>query len=257
MRFKWTLWALLLLAFLYDQRYAAQKLETGFFLIGIFIRASGLLTIGLLHAEWLWPTFAERGRWVRYVFMLIVLLVMYTLLQNAWDVWVYGYVIGDFEQRSYWAGFLPTSFNAFWFIAISLAFYKMLEWFEQRKQITQLEKELGDWQQRAAALPESVSQAEEIFLKSGSARIKVKLDDITHAQGLKDYAIVFAGTDKVIVKGSLKNVETLLGNRLVRVHKSYLVARSHMRKIQSGKIIIGVHQIPVGRSYRENIELNI
>lgn len=255
MRFKWILWALLLLAFLYDQRYVAQKLETGFFLIGIFIRAAGLLTIGLLHAEWLWPAFAERDRLKRYVLLLLALLVTYTLLQNTWDVLVYGYVIGDYELRSYWAGVLPTLFNAGWFVAISLAFYKMLEWFEQRKQIAQLEKELGDWQQRAAVLPESVSQAEEIFLKSGSARIKVNLNDITHVQGLKDYAIVFAGTVKVIVKGSLKNVETLLGNRLVRVHKSYLVARGHLRKIQSGKIIIGAHQIPVGRSYRENVNV--
>lgn len=253
MRLKWVLWVFLLVAFLYDQRYAAQKFETGFFLIGLLIRTGGLLTIGLLHQEWLWPAFAERGRHIRYAGLLAVLLVGYTLLQNTWDVWAYGYVIGDFELRNYWAGFLPALFNAFWFLAIALAFHKMLEWFGQRQQIARLEKELGDLEQRAVVFPDSVRQVDEIFLKSGNARIKVNLNDITHVQGLKDYAIVFVGNEKVIVKGSLKSVEARLADRLVRVHKSYLVARDHLRKIQSGKIIIGAHQIPVGRSYRESL----
>ncbi|MFN5169159.1 MAG: LytR/AlgR family response regulator transcription factor [Cyclobacteriaceae bacterium] len=250
---KWVFWIALLVIFLYDQRYAVEKMLTSYFLTGISVRAFGLLAIGLLNAEWLWPAWGERGRWVPYATGLAILLLGYTAAQNAWDVYLYGYVIGDFEQRNFWAGFLHTLFNAFWFVALSFAFYRALEWFDQREAIARLEKEVGDLRQQAVELPAQPQPEGEIFLKSGHARVKVKVDEITHVQGLKDYAIVFAGSEKVIVKGSLKHVEVLFADRLVRVHKSYLVAREHVRKIKSGKILIGPHTIPVGRSYRESL----
>lgn len=253
MHVRFIFWLVLLILFLYDQRYLAEKVSTGFFLIGTFIRGAGLLAVGVLHIERLWPLWAETGRWWRYALSVVSILVVYTVLQNAWDLWLYGYVIGDFAYRNFFTGFFPTLFNAFWFTAISFAFNKMLDWFQQQRQVQKLETELGSLRQQALELPHEQRTTDDFFLKSGTAHVRVSLSAITHVQGLKDYAIVFAGSEKIIVKGSLKNIEELLPNRLVRVHKSYLVAREHIQKIQSGKIIAGSHTIPIGRAYRHLI----
>jgi DNA-binding LytR/AlgR family response regulator len=91
-------------------------------------------------------------------------------------------------------------------------------------------------------------------VKSGVKRIKLYFDQITHIQGLKDYAIVYTLNDKIVVKGSVKQVHELLPNKdFIRVHKSYLVAKNKINHIERGRIIFGEHQIPIGRNYREAI----
>jgi DNA-binding LytR/AlgR family response regulator len=90
-----------------------------------------------------------------------------------------------------------------------------------------------------------------IFVKSGVRKIKLFFADVTHIQGLKDYAIIHASTGKIIVKGSVKYMEELFPDTLfIRVHKSFIVAKDKIRRIEKNRIIIGDHQVPVGRNYK-------
>ena len=94
-----------------------------------------------------------------------------------------------------------------------------------------------------------------IFVKSGVRKIKLFFADVTHIQGLKDYAIIHASTGKIIVKGSVKYMEELFPDTLfIRVHKSFIVAKDKIRRIEKNRIIIGDHQVPVGRNYKSAID---
>ncbi|MGK6352189.1 LytR/AlgR family response regulator transcription factor [Parapedobacter sp. DT-150] len=97
-----------------------------------------------------------------------------------------------------------------------------------------------------------------IFVKSGVQRIKLFFADVSHIQGLKDYAIIHATTGKIVVKGSIKSMQELFPDpRFIRVHKSFIVAKDNIKRIERNRIIIGIHQIPVGRNYREDMERKI
>ncbi|MNL84326.1 LytTr DNA-binding domain protein [compost metagenome] len=41
--------------------------------------------------------------------------------------------------------------------------------------------------------------------------------------------------------------------RFLRVHKSFIMAIDKIRRIERNRVIWGVHQIPIGRSYREEV----
>lgn len=101
----------------------------------------------------------------------------------------------------------------------------------------------------------SEKQVETITIKSGTRYTKLDVKSITHVQGLKDYAIVYAGKQKHVILGYMKIIESKLPEDLfIRVHKSFIVARNKIRLIQHGKIHIDDQQIPIGRSYKKIID---
>lgn len=97
-----------------------------------------------------------------------------------------------------------------------------------------------------------------IFVKSGVKRIKLYFDQVTHIQGLKDYAIIHTPQERIVIKGSVKMVQEMFPSSLfVRVHKSFLVSNKEIKRIERSRIIIGSYQIPIGRNYREEVEKKI
>jgi len=97
-----------------------------------------------------------------------------------------------------------------------------------------------------------------IFVKSGVQKIKLFFSDVSHIQGLKDYAIIHAATGKIVIKGSVKSMQQLFPDtQFIRVHKSFIVSMNKIRRIEKNRIIIGDHQIPIGRNYREEMERKI
>ncbi len=104
----------------------------------------------------------------------------------------------------------------------------------------------------------SHEEPEFIFVKSGVQKIKLFFADVTHIQGLKDYAIIHAATGKIVTKGSVKTMQELFpATQFIRVHKSFIVAREKIKRIEKNRIIIGDHQIPIGRNYKEEMEREI
>lgn len=97
-----------------------------------------------------------------------------------------------------------------------------------------------------------------IFVKSGVKRIKLQFEEVTHIQGLKDYAIIHISKEKIVIRGSIKMVQEMFPSSLfIRVHKSFLVLRKAIKRIERNRIVIGGYQIPIGRNYREDVEKSI
>ncbi len=133
----------------------------------------------------------------------------------------------------------PISFQRF-----SAAIDKVRDFLSQKLHDTQLEAD--------KLAPEF------IFVKSGLKRIKLQLDEITHIQGLKDYAIIYTSREKIVIKGSVRMVQEMFPSTLfIRVHKSFLVSAKAIRRIERNKIIIDNFQVPIGRNYREDVERSI
>jgi DNA-binding LytR/AlgR family response regulator len=130
------------------------------------------------------------------------------------------------------------------FLRFSAAMDKVKDFLTLKSQNTQLEA--------AELAPEF------IFVKSGVKRIKLYFDQVTHIQGLKDYAIIHLPQERIVIKGSVKVVQEMFPSSLfIRVHKSFLVANRSIKRIERNRIMIGNYQIPIGRNYREEVEKKI
>lgn len=130
--------------------------------------------------------------------------------------------------------------------------------YERFKLATDRVKEFLFLKSDDVSLDEKEVHPEFIFVKSGVNRLRLELAEVTHIQGLKDYAIIHTAGKKVVVKGSVKSVHLLFPpEKFIRVHKSFIVAKDKVRRIERNKIIIGQNEIPVGRNYRTELEQKI
>ena len=94
-----------------------------------------------------------------------------------------------------------------------------------------------------------------IFVKSGVRRIKLCFNEVTHIQGLKDYAIVYTHAEKILLKGSIKAMLDIFPQkRFIRVHKSFIVSIPKITRLESNRIILNGHQIPIGRNFKDDLE---
>lgn len=104
-------------------------------------------------------------------------------------------------------------------------------------------------------LENDITDTSSLLIKTGNKKISVNRGRITHVQALKDYAIIYCGDVKYVVRTTMKEMEELLGIAgFLRVHKSFIVSKSRSHFFASGKIEFENFEIPVGRKYQKVIE---
>lgn len=137
------------------------------------------------------------------------------------------------------------------FLLKPIAYQRFLQSLEKIREFLSLKTE-------GHGLEPNKETPEYIFVKSGVQRIKLYFEAVTHIQGLKDYAIIHTNERRIVIKGSVKSMQELFpAERFIRVHKSFIVAKGRIRRIEKNRIIIGDHQIPIGRNYKEALEKTI
>lgn len=100
--------------------------------------------------------------------------------------------------------------------------------------------------------------SEYIFLKENKRMVKVKLHDILFIESLKDYVKVVTRDKTVVTKQGLSDFEKMLNPlEFVRVHKSFIIPLSKVDAFSSSIIEIGLFEIPIGRTYKEEALKNL
>ncbi len=94
-----------------------------------------------------------------------------------------------------------------------------------------------------------------ITIKTGTKTLMLPLKDIAFIQALKDYSIInISDNRKYVIKGYLKLIEKIFTqDNFIRVHKSFIVARTHLTNINKNKIDLNGYTIPVGRVFKEDV----
>jgi DNA-binding LytR/AlgR family response regulator len=93
-----------------------------------------------------------------------------------------------------------------------------------------------------------------ISIRSERKFHKIAIKDILYFHSLSNYYIVITQSSKYIVYGSLSKLEHRLPqNSFIRIHRSYLVAKSRIEALSSTEVIISGKNLPIGKKYRENL----
>ncbi|GAB3167674.1 LytR/AlgR family response regulator transcription factor [Telluribacter humicola] len=91
-----------------------------------------------------------------------------------------------------------------------------------------------------------------IFVKDGTRLVKVRLDEITYIEGLKDYVAIHTHNKKIVTLQTMKSLEAQLpDDRFIRVHNSYIVALEAIESIDREKVQIGTLYLPISDTYRK------
>ena len=105
------------------------------------------------------------------------------------------------------------------------------------------------------ALSSNQAKPSSIFIKTGYEHIKVNISDILFIKADDDYTEVFLEDAKYLCSETLKDwIENEFLTTMIRVHKSYIVNKTNIKKVSSTAILLeSNHEIPIGRAYKENV----
>ena len=110
-----------------------------------------------------------------------------------------------------------------------------------------------------ADLFESSIGGDIIYIKEGHEQTKVKLHDILYIEALKDYSLVITSQKRHCVLCSIGNLlKEFDFKSFIRVHRRFAVQKQFVQKINCYEIILNDESIiPIGRSYKDNLNLLI
>jgi DNA-binding LytR/AlgR family response regulator len=92
------------------------------------------------------------------------------------------------------------------------------------------------------------------FVRSNGKFFKVNFPEIIYVQGMKDYLKIHTPDYMLITHQTMNELEkTLPASQFLRVHKSYIVALSHIRSIYGNSVELDKATIPIGANYKEKV----
>lgn len=108
-----------------------------------------------------------------------------------------------------------------------------------------------------ASLFEASIGGDAIYIKEGHEQTKVKLHEILYLEALKDYTLIVTERKRHCVLSSIGNLlKEEHFQSFVRIHRSYAIQKQFVQKINSNEIVLNNNAIiPIGRSYKENLNL--
>lgn len=123
---------------------------------------------------------------------------------------------------------------------------------------THIENEGAALNENTAALPVSQAERPHLYFNVNKKKVKIFIDDILYIESLKEYIKIVAGDKSILTKFQLTQVEEMLAkSKFLRVHRSFIVAKSKIDSFSATEIEIAGKEIPIGRSYKEYVLSNL
>jgi DNA-binding LytR/AlgR family response regulator len=119
------------------------------------------------------------------------------------------------------------------------------------------EKALDLWLLRNKA-GSPTGSADYLYIKSNGRFERIGYDDILYLEAANNYVVVHTLQKKYLVYQTLKGMEKQLPPReFLQTHKSYIVARPHIRQIGGDSVSIGEVRIPLSRRFKQQFLLEV
>lgn len=104
------------------------------------------------------------------------------------------------------------------------------------------------------SVPTPSDDKDYILVKSDFKVFRIFYADIHYIESMKEYVAYHTNNGRILSLGSLKKLETLLpASQFMRIHKSYIVAKSKVAALEGNLVHIANKKLPIGTSYREKV----
>ena len=100
---------------------------------------------------------------------------------------------------------------------------------------------------------EPPSEKSFIYVKSDRKTLKLTVSEIQYIEGMNNYVIVHLKDAKHIVYTSISAMLADLENDFVRIHKSFVVNKHHVKGYTKELVMLSEKELPIGKAYKEAI----
>jgi len=107
---------------------------------------------------------------------------------------------------------------------------------------------------QSATIQETITNTKTTFLHSNKKYIQVAIDNIQYIEAAGNYTKVVTTNETVTIREKISDLlSSLSKDEFLQVHKSFAVAKKHIKSVEGNRIFIGDHTIPIGKIYKMNV----
>ncbi|MEP7322801.1 MAG: LytTR family DNA-binding domain-containing protein [Saprospiraceae bacterium] len=93
-----------------------------------------------------------------------------------------------------------------------------------------------------------------LFVNINKRRVRINFNEIIYIEGMKEYVQIYlTDSTSVTTKLQLGQINELLNNEFLRIHKSYIVSKSKVTSYSLAEIHLGAVKLPVGINYKDSL----
>ena len=123
--------------------------------------------------------------------------------------------------------------------------------FDKKDLYTSIEIALSNFSTNQIVTKESDSK-DEIFIKDGSAFIKLKFSDIWMVKSDANYVSIVTEKKKHLIRKTLKEFALLLPpEQFFQTHKSHIINLECIDSVHSDHVMVKQQEVPIGREFKE------
>lgn len=94
-----------------------------------------------------------------------------------------------------------------------------------------------------------------VFINTNNQYVQVVLDDILFVETSGNYIKIVLKEDVITLRGTLSSaLELIPALNLIQVHRSFMVVKKHINRIEGNRIFIKDYKVPIGKSYKVNLD---
>jgi DNA-binding LytR/AlgR family response regulator len=100
-----------------------------------------------------------------------------------------------------------------------------------------------------------ITEPGKFIVKADGKIFQIEWKDIAYFEAMGDYIKVHTTPRTIIIHGTLKSIEDRFPEGMfLKVHRSFIISPASIEFIEGNRIKIGEDFIPIGQSYRTNLE---
>lgn len=91
----------------------------------------------------------------------------------------------------------------------------------------------------------------------------IAVASIERVEAFGNYVKIYSGNERVLHRATLSDIEEILDDRFIRIHRSHIVKREHLRKLLSelGRYqeveLVDETVLPLGGNYKRQLMLEL
>ncbi|GAB2476677.1 DNA-binding response regulator [Hymenobacter qilianensis] len=95
-----------------------------------------------------------------------------------------------------------------------------------------------------------------VFVKTGAEQVRVPYADILYMEAAGNYVTFVLGGKRLLSRMTMTELTELLPpDKFVRVHRSFVVAKDYIDKLERHQVTVRGHAVPVGASYLGQLQV--
>lgn len=95
-----------------------------------------------------------------------------------------------------------------------------------------------------------------VFLKTGYEQVKVCYGEILYLEAAGNYVTFVLEDKKLLTRMTISEATDMLpADQFIRVHRSYIVAKNRISKIERHQLTVKGNEVPVGVSYIQQLQV--